>query len=308
MTTPTFSYALLHPKYWLTWVSLGLMVLAAQLPYSWQMAMGRCVGKLAYRFAHARKRIAKRNLELCFPEKSEYEREQLLRDHFISNGITIFEMGMAWFMPRSRLLPRFKIIGKEHWDRLKKEGKGALVIGLHFNSLEISNVSVSHLFNLHVSYRAHNNPVFNYIQHHRRERNNPVSQAINRYDIRGMLRVLKQGDWLWYAPDQDYGRKVSEFVEWFGIPAATLAATPRLLRMAKVDAVGITYRRLPDFSGYEIELKPAIEGIPSGDDYQDLVTLNHYIETCVRANPVEYLWVHRRFKTRPPGEPKLYQK
>lgn len=306
MVKPQFTWALLHPRYTLTWLSVGMMVLVAQLPFSWQIAMGRFVGWLAYYCAPARKHIARRNIELCFPEKSAKEREQLVRDHFISNGITLLEMGMAWFMPHSRLLPRYVFKGKEHWDRLKEEGKGALVIGLHFNSLEIANVPVSRAFNMHTSYRAHNNPVFNLIQHRGRERNNPDAISVDRYDIRGMLKVLKSGGWLWYAPDQDYGRKVSEFVDWFGIPTATLAATPRMLKMAKVKAIGVVHRRLPGFKGYEVEFKPAIEGLPSGDDYQDLVTLNRYIEACVRDNPVEYLWVHRRFKTRPPNMPKLY--
>lgn len=278
----------------------------AQLPYMWQIFLGKSLGRLAYYFAPSRKAIARRNLELCFPEKSVAEKEALLKEHFLTNGITLFEMGMAWFMPYSRLQKRFVVKGREHWDKIKAEGKGALVIGLHFNTLEIANVPVSRCFDLHTSYRAHNNAVFDFVQHRRRERNNPKSAAINRYDMRGMLRVLKQGDWLWYAPDQDYGRKVSEFVPWFGIPAATLAATPRLLKIAKVPAVGLTYKRLPGYRGYEVEFKPPIEGLPSGDDYQDLVCLNQYIEACVRDNPAEYLWVHRRFKTRPEGEARVY--
>jgi len=306
MTAPTFSFFLLHPKYWLTWFSLGLMALIAQLPYSWQILLGKILGRVAYRIARRRRHIAQRNIELCFPEKSPHEREQLVKEHFITNGITLFEMCMAWFMPSPRLQKLFVIKGQEHWDALKAEGKGALIIGLHFNTLEIANVPVSSLFDLHTSYRAHNNPVFDLVQHRRRQRNNPKSEAINRYDMRGMIRVLKRGDWLWYAPDQDYGRKVSEFVPWFGIPAATLAATPRLLKIAKVPVVGLSYRRLPGYKGYEIEFKPALEGLPSGDDYQDLVKLNQYIERCVRDNPTEYLWVHRRFKTRPEGQPTLY--
>lgn len=307
MKPPQFSPALLHPKYWLTWLSLGLMALVAQLPYSWQIMMGRFLGWVAFYLARRRRHIAKCNIDLCFPEKSDTERYNLLREHFIGNGITLFEMGMAWFMPHSRLSKRFTIKGKEHWDALKEQGSGALIIGLHFNTLEIANFPVSQYFDLHTSYRAHNNAVFDFVQHRRRERNNQKSEAINRYDMRGMIRVLKKGDWLWYAPDQDYGRKVSEFVPWFGTPAATLAATPRLLKIAKVPAVGLTYKRLDNYQGYEIEFKPPLAGLPSGDDYQDLVTLNQYVEACVRANPSEYLWVHRRFKTRPKGLASVYQ-
>lgn len=307
MKSPQFTFAFLHPRYWLTWFGLGLMALIAQLPYSLQILMGKGLGLLALRFGKARRHIAERNLELCFPETTDLERAKLLRDHFITNGITFFEMGMAWFKPYSFLRKRFVVKGVEHWERLRSEGKGALIIGLHFNTLEIANVPVSRLFDLSTSYRAHNNPVFDYVQHHRRERNNPRSKSVNRYDMRGMIKVLKQGDWLWYAPDQDYGRKVSEFVPWFGIPAATLAATPRLLKVAKVPAVGLKYRRLEGYKGYEIEFLPIIEGLPSGDDYQDLIRLNQFAESCVRDNIAEYNWVHRRFKTRPEGEPDLYR-
>ncbi len=288
-------------------MAMGIIALVAQLPYRLQILMGIIVGRIAYAVAKRRRHIARRNIDLCFPELSDGEREYLVKQHFETNGITMFETGMAWFMPYWRLRKRFVVKGKENWDQLKEKGVGALVIGLHFNTLEIANIHVSRLFNLHTSYRAHNNPVYDLIQHRGRERNNPTSEAINRYDMRGMIRVLKKGDWLWYAPDQDYGRKVSTFIPWFNIPAATLSATPRLLKVAKAQAVGITYRRLPGYKGYEIEFIPAFEDFPTGDDTADLVRLNQYIEDRVRENPAEYLWVHRRFKTRPEGRPNLYK-
>lgn len=307
MQAPVFSSSLLHPRYWLTWVLMALMALLAQLPYRLQIALGLLLGDLSYRLAKRRRRIAETNIALCFTSLSQQERDALVREHFRSNGIALFETAMAWFMPYWRLRKRFVVKGVEHWQRLQSQGRGALVIGTHLNSLEICNVEVSRLFDFHCSYRAHNNPVYDFIQHRGRERHNPRSKAINRYDIRGMIRVLKRGDWLWYAPDQDYGRKVSEFVPWFGVPAATVASTPRLLKMAGVCAVGIRHRRLPGYKGYEIELTPPLEGLPSGDHYADLVALNRYVEDCVKGSPSEYLWVHRRFKTRPPGEPSFYQ-
>jgi KDO2-lipid IV(A) lauroyltransferase len=221
--------------------------------------------------------------------------------------MALFEMGMAWFMPYWRLQKRFVVKGEEHWNKLKEQGTGALIITIHFTTLEITNVAINRLFNMHMSYKPHKNPVYDLIQRWGRERHNKQSGAIARRDVRGMVKALKKGDWLWYAPDQDYGRKVSEFVPWFGIPTATVAAPPRLLRMAGVPAVAMTYRHLPDYQGYEIEFLPAFEDLPSGDDYADLVRLNQHVEDCVRANPAEYLWVHRRFKTRPTkAEASLY--
>ncbi|MGH1484635.1 MAG: LpxL/LpxP family Kdo(2)-lipid IV(A) lauroyl/palmitoleoyl acyltransferase [Cellvibrionaceae bacterium] len=306
MTSRSSSAPLWHPRYWLTWFGFLLLAILAQLPFRFQLWLGRCLGRLSYYLIKSRRRIAKKNIELCFPEKSAEEHKALVIEHFEATGMALFEMGMAWFMPYWRLKKRFVVKGQTHWEQLREQGTGALIITIHFTTLEIANVAINRLFNMYMSYRPHKNPVYDLIQRWGRERHNKNSGAIARRDIRGMVKALKQGDWLWYAPDQDYGRKVSAFVPWFGIETATVAAPPRLLRMAKVPAVAMVYRHLPDFSGYEIEFMPAFEGIPSGDDYADLVRINQHIESCVRNNPAEYLWMHRRFKTRPDGEAKIY--
>jgi KDO2-lipid IV(A) lauroyltransferase len=290
----------------MTWLVFALMALTAQLPFRFQLLLGRYLGKLSYSLLKQRRQIAERNIALCFPEKTKDEQAQLVKDHFENNGMSILETGMAWFMPYWRLRKRFVVKGREYWDALRKQEKGALIISIHFTTLEITNVAINRLYNMSMSYRPHKNPVYDLVQRWGRERHNPHSKAIARKDIRGMVKALKKGDWLWYAMDQDYGRRVSEFVPWFGIETATVAAAPRLLKMANVAAVGINYRRLPDLSGYEIAFLPAFDDIPSGNDHQDLCRLNQHIEQLVRDNPEEYLWVHRRFKTRPPGEAELY--
>ena len=306
MKTAPFSLKLLHPKYWLLWLGFAVMALLAQLPFAMQMRLGLWLGRLSYHLAHRRRYITERNLALCFPELSEQERQQWVYKHFETMGLTVFEMGMSWFMPYKRLAKRFELKGLEHWQALKVKGSGALVIGMHFNTLEIANGPVNRLFNLHMTYRPHDNPAYDFIQCAGRERHNPDAGMVDRYDVRGMVKVLKQGDWLWYVPDQDYGKKVSEFVPFFGVNAATVAATPRLLRMAKVPAVGIVFKRKADLSGYVIEFLPPFENLPSGDDAADLLRLNQYFERRIRENPIEYLWTHRRFKSRPKGDPSLY--
>ena len=157
------------------------------------------------------------------------------------------------------------------------------------------------IFTFSASYKPHKNPVYDYIQYHCRSRRNPASIMIPRHDLRSMIKAMKRGNLMWYAPDQDYGRRVSRFIPWFGIPSATLAATPRLLIAAQVPALGVIHRRLPNYRGYEITLMPPIAGIPSKDGDADLARINQHIEDCVRSVPAEYLWVHRRFKTRPKG-------
>lgn len=307
MNFPRFTIALLHPKYWLTWIAFAVLAVLAQLPFKWQMWMGRKLGRLLYRLAKRRRGIAERNVGLCFPEYTAQQRQDLILRHFESNGLILFEMGMAWFMPYWRLRKRFVVKGREHWHALQNKNQGAIVIGLHLGAIEIANVCVNREFTLSTSYRPHKNAVYDYIQYRGRSRHNPRAKTIARHDLRGMVRTLKKGGLLWYAPDQDYGHKVSQFAPYFGIQTATLSMTPKLLKMAKVPALALTYYRLPDFSGYVISFGEVIQGIPSGDDIADLTVLNQHIEACIREKPEEYWWVHRRFKTRPKGQPSLYK-
>jgi KDO2-lipid IV(A) lauroyltransferase len=315
-STPNRIIDLLHPRYWLTWVSLALSALLAQLPFRLQMWLGRCLGRVLYRLMKTRRYVAERNIELCFPEYSVEQRTELVKKHFEANGMTVFETGIAWFMPSWRLRKRFVVKNVECWQALQQSGtgkspgtpRGALIMAMHFNTLEITNVAINRLFDMSMSYRPHNNPVYDLVQQYGRERHNPRSKTVSRRDVRGMVKTMRQGGWLWYAADQDYGPKVSEFVPWFGVEAAMVAAPPRLAAMADVPIVGITYRRLPDYSGYEIVFLPPFDHLPSGDNTADLVRLNQHFERCIRHNPEEYLWVHRRFKTRPKGEVSLYAK
>jgi Kdo2-lipid IVA lauroyltransferase/acyltransferase len=285
-----------------------LSALLAQLPFRLQLLLGRCLGRVLYCVLATRRYVTERNIELCFPEYSLAQRQALAKKHFEANGMAIFETGIAWFMPYWRLRKRFILTGEAHWQKIQANGQGALIMAIHFNTLEITNVAINRQFNMSMSYRPHNNPVYDYVQRYGRERHNRHSVAVNRSDVRGMVKAMKQGSWLWYAADQDYGPRVSEFIPWFGIPVATVSAPPRLAAMAGVPIVGITYRRLPDYSGYEICFLPQFDNLPSENHEVDLLRLNQHYEQCIRQNPEEYLWVHRRFKTRPAGEAKLYEK
>jgi KDO2-lipid IV(A) lauroyltransferase len=257
--------SLLHPRYWLTWLYMFLLLLLAQLPFRWQMLMGQGLGRVLYYLLPTRRYVAERNIALCFPEWDAVQRDALVKKHFETNGITLFETGMAWFMPYWRLRKRFVIKGESCWRHLQaansnegsqgnKEGrkKGALIMAVHFNTLEITNVAINRLFNMSMSYRPHNNPVYDVVQRYGRERHNSQSEAVSRNDVRGMVRAMKSGGWLWYAADQDYGPKVSEFVPFFGMDAAMVAAPPRLAAMADVPVVAMTYRRVEGYRGYEI--------------------------------------------------------
>ncbi|MFO6011340.1 lipid A biosynthesis lauroyl acyltransferase, partial [Pseudomonas aeruginosa] len=157
-------------------------------------------------------------------------------------------------------------------------------------------------------YREHDNPVFDYVQRRGRERHNLDATAIEREDVRSMLKVLRGGRAIWYAPDQDYGAKQSLFVPLFGIPAATVTATTKFARLGRARVLPFTQSRLTDGSGYRLTIHPPLEDFPGESEEADCLRINQWVERCVRQQPEQYLWAHRRFKTRPPGEARLYPK
>lgn len=302
-----FRLALLHPRYWLTWLFFGLWWLSSLLPYRVQMMLGRWLGHLLYYVARRRRYITRRNLELCFPELSPKEREQRVRENFVSSGIAVFETGIAWFWPRWRLDKLYTIEGIEHIQEHLKKGQGMLLLTLHFTTIEILAAAMTSLMDsMAMSYRPHRNPVYDYIQARCRASRNPTAAVIAAGDVRTMVRYLRRGYGMGYLPDQDFGRKNSVFVPFFGVPAATVTGLSRLAKMAKVPVIPLVNYRRSDGKGYVFRVLPAFENYPSGDDEQDARTLNEHVERCIMEYPEQYLWMHRRFKTRPEGEPDLY--
>lgn len=307
MDRPRFRARFLHPRFWLLWLGLGLLWLLVQLPYVCLLWLGRGLGALMFHLAGSRRRIARRNLELCFPELSEARREQLLRENFASTGIAFFEMAMSWWWPRQRLARLARIEGLEHLQRAQAEGRGVILMAFHFTTLEIGAALLGQRQTIDGMYREHSNPVFDYVQRRGRERHNADATAIEREDIRAMLRVLRAGRAIWYAPDQDYGRKQSLFAPLFGIPAATVTATTKFARLGKARVVPFSQSRLADGSGYRLVIHPPLEEFPGESEEADCRRINQLVEQAIRQQPEQYLWAHRRFKTRPDGEPSLYR-
>ncbi|MFF7107552.1 lipid A biosynthesis lauroyl acyltransferase [Pseudomonas sichuanensis] len=308
MERPRFRRQFLHPRFWALWLGLGLLWLVAQLPYRALLGLGRALGALMYRAAGERRRIAARNLELCFPELSSDERQRLLKENFASTGIAFFEMAMSWWWPQARLARLAHIEGIEHLQAAQREGEGAILMAVHFTTLEIGAALLGQVHTIDGMYREHGNPVFDFIQRRGRERHNLDSLAVERDDVRGMLKLLRKGRAIWYAPDQDYGMKQSIFVPLFGIPAATVTATSKFARLGKARVIPFTQKRLEDGSGYRLVVHPPLEGFPGETEEADCLRINQWVEGVLRECPEQYLWAHRRFKSRPEGEPRLYDK
>ncbi|MCX4028759.1 LpxL/LpxP family Kdo(2)-lipid IV(A) lauroyl/palmitoleoyl acyltransferase [Spartinivicinus marinus] len=299
-----FKAKFLNPKYWLTWLWLGIAWLISWLPYSCLMWLGRAIGKLMYCLAGRRKHIAKTNIALCFPELTSDEQEQMLKNNFVSMGMSLLEVGMAWWWPKWRLAKLSTIDGLEHLQQ--QEGKGTLLLAMHFSTLEIGAALLGREMPIDGMYRKHKNPVFDYIQRQGRENYHPSSQTIPRKEVRTMLKALRQGRTVWYAPDQDYGPKQSIFVPFFGVTAATVTATAKFAKLGKAKVVPFVQHRREDGKGYHVQVLPPLENFPTDDEEADAVTVNKLIEMEIRKRPDQYMWLHRRFKTRPEGEAKIY--
>ncbi|MFU0963938.1 Kdo(2)-lipid IV(A) acyltransferase [Kluyvera ascorbata] len=302
---PKFTAALLHPRYWLLWLAVGLLWLVVQLPYPVLYRLGHAMGRLAMRLMKRRAKIAYRNLELCFPEMSEAERQQLAVKNFESVGMGVIETGIAWFWPTARINRWMDASGLEHIRAVQDSGRGVLLIGIHFLTLEMG----ARMFGIHNPgigvYRPNDNPVIDLLQTWGRMRSN--KDMIDRKDLKGMVRALKNGEIIWYAPDHDYGPRASVFAPLFAVKdAATTSGTWMLAKMSKACIVPFVPRRKPDGKGYELIILPPECTPPLNDAETTATWMNKVIEQCIMMAPEQYMWLHRRFKTRPEGMPSLY--
>jgi len=300
---PAHPYSL---RYWPTWLGLGLLRCLSHLPFAWQLETGRRLGRLLRAFGQRREQIATVNLALCFPDLAAAAREQILAELFESIGIGIMEMAMSWWSPDRKLRTLCDIQGLEHLQAALRQGKGAILLSGHFTTLEIGGRLLAQHAPFHVMYREHKNAAFEAVMHAARVRN--FGKAIPRGDLRGMLNSLRDNIPVWYAPDQDYGAEQGLFAPFFGIPAATITATSRLARISGAPVVPFFQTRLPGSGGYRLTLYPALDNFPGASVEADTRRINAIVEEQVRAQPGQYLWVHRRFKTRPPGEPAVYDR
>lgn len=306
MEGPRFRAYFLHPRFWPLWLGLGLLWLVTLLPYRVLLRLGRGLGALMYRLARSRRQIVELNLQLCFPHMSESERRRLVKENFASTGMTFFEMAISWWWPAERLRRLGRLEGLEHLQQAEAAGQGVILMALHFTTLEMGGGLLGLQRGMYGMYRPHKNPLFDYVQ--RRGREQRLLGVIGRDDVRGMLKALRAGGVVWYAPDQDYGAQRSVFVPLFGVPAATVTATSKFARLGKARVIPFTQERLPDGQGYRVVVHPPLADFPGDSEEADCLRINQWVEQAISACPEQYLWAHRRFKTRPPGEAKLYKK
>ena len=292
------------PRYWPTWLLLGLMHLVARVPPLWQQRFGRGLGRLLRRVKRREHRVARRNFELCFKELGAAEREALLARHFESVGMSFVEMGIGWFTPIERLLERVTIVGREHLDAALARGKGALLFTAHFTTLEVGVAVLEALTpNASCMYRPQRNAMMDMMI--RRGRHRFAREQIPRDNVRALLRNLRDNYAVFYLPDQTHLGKQSELLPFFGEPAVTNTATSKLAAISGATVLPYFFRRLPN-GDYRLDIGPPLDGLPSESPTRDTQRLFAALEDYIRLAPEQYLWLYKKFKGRPAPYPDVY--
>jgi KDO2-lipid IV(A) lauroyltransferase len=277
------------------------MWLQARLPWRLQMALGAALGMVLYGCVPSRRHVVLTNLARVFPELPAAERRALARAVFRETAKALPETCVAWFGGLDRLNARWQVEGLEHLQTAAADPQGVLLVGAHFSCLDVCGAYLGQFIPYVSLQRKHNNPLMNWFQNRGRRRY--VTDLIDRDDMRTMVKQLRQGELIFYAPDQDFGRRHSQFVPFFGIQTATVEATSRLLTLGRARALLISGGRTQH--GYHMRIEPAPQ-LAQGDVYSDLVAYHQWLEHRILADPSQYLWLHRRFKTRPDGEASFY--
>lgn len=302
---PGFAYVnYLTPRYWPTWLGLAMLRLSVFLPYAAMNFLSRSLAYLIIIVLPGRKRIAEINIRLCFPELTESEVQAMVRATFNSAAMSFFETSLAWWASDKRMKQMVSFEGVENIEAERKNNRGILLLGGHYTTLEISGRLLTYYMrDFRPVYKAARNKLFNKFMISCREK--AINPLLENKNMKKIILALKKGSCVWYAPDQDFGPENSVFAPFMGVKIATLTATSRLAKLSGAAVIPFYSARCDD-GKYIIRFGKSFENFPSGDDIKDASKINSAIEEHVRQYPEQYLWLHRRFKTRPQGEPKIY--
>ena len=292
----------IHPKYFLTWILILLMRVGVFVPFRLQVFFGKIIGKLIYPVMTELRKTAYSNISNCFPDKKQPQVTLLVKQHFEAIGISLFETANAYFASDKKIKKMLIIVNEQHFtEALKKEG-GIILLGSHFMPLMLGSRALLIKHTIANIYRPQNNKLFDKVMVKGYLKNGAV--MIKSTDTRSIIRAINNSLPIWYAPDQDLGRNNSVFAPLFGIQTATALATSRLAKNNNTRVIPYSFIRTKH--GYEMSFDKPLKNYPSGDAIQDASKTNQILEKQILKNPEQYLWIHRRFKTRPEGEENFY--
>jgi len=290
-------YSYWGPRYWPSWIGLGCLRIICFLPHPTRLAVGRLIGRLAHGIGGERRAIVRRNIELCFPELSITERDALARQHFLALGMSIIEMGLGRWASDAEIDRLCELENVHHVKDVLAKGTGVIMLSAHFTTLEFSGraVQLSGIVFDAVFRRNRSDFVTEFL---RSGRERSADATIEKRDIKMMVRSLRDGKAVWYAPDQSYKRKGAEVVPFFGVPTMHTTATSTLARLGKAAVVPFFPVRKADGS-YLLRFLPPFENFPGDDPVADVMRYIHVLEDHIRSCPEQYFWVHRKFKDLP---------
>ena len=292
------------PRFWPTWILLALMRISAMLPFRILVSMGKLLGFLVYHLMWRRRQIARINIDLCFPDLAPHQRQKICRDCFRSIGISIFETALAWWGGAKKLKSLYRIEGFEHIEKAQKENKAILLLSGHMSCTDIGATLLAFHLPFQAMYKPAKNKLFEAVMLERRGQT--YYEMVPRKQSRRLLKNLKNKIATWYGPDQNFGREETVYAPFFGVPATTLTATSRITSFADAVVIPFFPYRLDNDKGYKLCISAPVENYPNDFGIEDATKINKVIEDAVRVAPEQYLWLHKRFRLRPPGEPKLY--
>ena len=293
----------LHPRYFFVWLLYLFLRIVTFLPFRLLVVMGENIGILTGMLSRKRRKIAEVNLKLCFPEMDDEQRTRIVNEHFKSLGITLVEFSL-YFWPDERLKPHVMVEGLENLEKAMAKNRGVIFLAAHFTTI-IACARLLRLFTeLRAVYRKVNNRCMDHII--KTGSANTGAILIPHDHLKEIINSLKKNIPVIYMPDQNFGIRHSVFVPFFGIPAATITATSRLSAIDQIPVIPVLLQRLPGYGGYKLVIERELEDFPTDDPVSDTLRINNIIESQVRKNPADYLWIHRRFKTRPKGEQSFY--
>lgn len=288
---------------WPGWLLVGIGWLLARLPHRVLTWGGRALGPLLKRLMGRRANIGRRNISACFPQKDTAEVEQLLDQHFRSLGQMLVEIPYSWWGSEKDALCRHRIEGLEAVRSAHAAGKGVVLVSGHFTTIEVGPRLLCMHLPVAAIYRPHSTPLMEHLA--RKNRLKYGKALFRRKDTREMVRHLKSGGIVWYAPDQDFTHGQCVFAPFFDLDAWTITSTRQLARLSGAAVFFLSVRRVDSGSRYVLQLDPMPE-VPGPDHLADCVAFNQRVEALARQVPEQYLWIHRRFKTRPEGEAPFY--
>lgn len=281
---------------------VALVWLLSWLPFRVTAALGWLVGHIIASLPSSRRHIGATNLRLCLPERTEAERRKLLRRNFVAMVQMLLEYGYCWFASPERLRRLMRIQGLEHLHAL--DGRPVILMMPHFTGLDLAGLRISMETPVVSIYSRQKNAWLDEFFRTRRLRLGTGIIFSRQQGTRAVIRALRDGYRLYYLPDQDFGHRDSVFVPFFGVNAATITGLSRMAAVAGAVVLPCYPRR--EAGGYTLVIEPALDGFPSGDATADAARMNAVIESQVRRQLHQYFWLHKRFKSRPPGEADFY--